>query len=143
MAKRHPNYRRVKIHHTYTVDDLANLFGIHKNTVRAWQRSGLDAIDDRRPTLFRGDVVAIFLKSRRESKKTKLGPGELYCLPCRASRRPAFGMVDYIPLTPTNGNLQALCPVCERFMHRRCNHTRIELAAGNLRVRLLEAEPTL
>ena len=33
MAKRHPNHRQVKIHRNYTVEEIASLFGIHKNTV--------------------------------------------------------------------------------------------------------------
>jgi hypothetical protein len=34
MKKRHPNYRKVKIHRSYTVEETASLFGNHKNTVR-------------------------------------------------------------------------------------------------------------
>ena len=41
MAKRHPNHRQVKIHHNYTVEEIASLFGIHKNTVREWIKAGL------------------------------------------------------------------------------------------------------
>ena len=54
MGKRHPNHRRVKIHRSYTVDEIARLFGIHKNTVRQWLKSGLPTIDNRRPTMARG-----------------------------------------------------------------------------------------
>jgi hypothetical protein len=32
---RRPNYRQVKIHRSHTVEEIACLFGIHKNTVRA------------------------------------------------------------------------------------------------------------
>ena len=34
MRKRHPNHRLVKIHRSYTVEEIAELFAIHKNTVR-------------------------------------------------------------------------------------------------------------
>jgi DNA-binding XRE family transcriptional regulator len=33
MARRF-NYRRVKIHHSYTIAELAALLGVHKHTVR-------------------------------------------------------------------------------------------------------------
>ena len=39
--KRHPNYRLVKIHHSYTVEEIARLFGSHRNTVRRWLKLGL------------------------------------------------------------------------------------------------------
>src|SRR6516162_8070923 len=34
------NPRRVKIHRTYTVEEAARLFGVHKNTVRTWLKTG-------------------------------------------------------------------------------------------------------
>ena len=54
MGARHPNPRLVKIHRNYSVEDIARLFDVHKNTVRSWLKQGLAAIDDRRPTLILG-----------------------------------------------------------------------------------------
>ena len=54
VRRRHPNHRLVKIHRTYTVEDIAGLFGTHKNTVRQWIRAGLPTIDDGRPMLILG-----------------------------------------------------------------------------------------
>jgi hypothetical protein len=50
MRKRRPNYRLVKIHRCYTVEEAARLLGTHKNTVRAWVRAGLPTCDSKRPT---------------------------------------------------------------------------------------------
>ena len=38
------NPRRVKIHRCYTVEEVAKLFGAHKNTVRGWLKAGLPRI---------------------------------------------------------------------------------------------------
>ena len=54
MGKRHSNHRLVKIHRNYTVEEIAKLFGIHKNTVRNWVKDGLATIDDKRPMLILG-----------------------------------------------------------------------------------------
>ena len=84
MGTRHPNYRLVKIHRTYTVNEIARLFQIHPNTVRAWRRQGLQAIDGRRPILFKGATLVAFLRARREKAKRPCSPGEIFCLPCRS-----------------------------------------------------------
>jgi Helix-turn-helix domain len=54
MGVRHPNPRLVKVHRNYSVEEVARLFGLHKNTVRNWLKLGLAAIDDRRPMLILG-----------------------------------------------------------------------------------------
>lgn len=35
MGYRHPNPRLVKVHRNYSVEEIARLFGIHKNTYTA------------------------------------------------------------------------------------------------------------
>lgn len=143
MGTRHPNHRRLKLVRNYSVDQLAQLFSIHPNTVRSWQKSGLHTIDEGRPILFRGDVVAHFLKRRRASGKQPCGPGRLYCLPCRTPREPAGGMLDYTPSTPTSGSLSGLCPACDRMMFRRVSMHRVAAVAGRCDVQFRSAQPRL
>lgn len=69
MKKRHPNHQRVKIHRNYSVEEIADLFGIHKNTVRRWVKEGLSVIDGKRPMLILGRDLAAFLKERRKANK--------------------------------------------------------------------------
>ena len=66
MPVRRVNPNRVKLHHSYSVDELARCLDVHKNTVRHWQASGLDPIDKGRPVLFQGAVVREFLSKRSE-----------------------------------------------------------------------------
>ena len=122
MATRRVNRFRVKTLRTYTSTELADCLVVHKNTVRAWNRSGLAPIDDGRPMLFEGAVVRDFLAKRKADQKRPCPPGTLFCLRCRAPRAPALGMVDYRPLTPETGNLRAFCETCEGVMHRRARH---------------------
>lgn len=121
MATRRANPNLVKLHRSYTITELAACFDVHKNTVRNWQRQGLPPIDNSRPTLFHGGTVRNFLKQRNANRKQPCPPGTIYCLRCRQPRKPALGMVDYVPITPTSGNLRAMCKHCETIMHR---HTR-------------------
>lgn len=118
MRKRHPNYRLVKIHRSYTVEEIANLLGNHKNTVSRWIKEGLATIDGKRPMLILGHVLVEFLKDRRRKNKQTCKPGELYCVRCRAPKPPAGNMAEYHPITEKFGRLIAICPDCDSLMNK-------------------------
>lgn len=119
MPARRVDARVIKLHRTYDVAELAARLSVHKNTVRHWQAEGLKPLDGGRPVLFHGSTVRAFLLSRNASRKSPCQPGTLYCFRCRAPRPPALGMVDYIPISATGGNIRAICATCETVMHRR------------------------
>src|SRR5256885_3675036 len=112
MRKRHPNHRLIKIHRSYTVEEIATLFGVHRNTVRAWVKAGLPICDDKRPMLVLGPALAKFLQVRRAKGKHSCHPGEIYCVRCRAPKHPASDMADCLPVTEKLGNLVGICPDC-------------------------------
>ena len=130
MKRRHPNHRLVKIHRSYTVEEIATLFSNHKNTVRQWVKGGLATVDDKRPMLILGHVLVDFLKARRTKNKKKCKPGELYCVRCRTPKRPAGNMADYCPITEKFGNLVAICPDCDAIMNRRVSIAKLGKFAG-------------
>jgi len=127
MKNRHPNYRLVKTHRNYTVEEIATLFSAHKNTVRNWIKQGLPTSDDLRPMLILGRELATFLETRRNKNKRTCQPGELYCFRCRAPKKPAADMADYMPLTDFVGNLIALCTDCDSIMNRRISVSKLAL----------------
>jgi len=130
--------RRLKINRTYTVAQIAAILRVSRGTVLNWKRHGLAPVDDGRPALFRGDTAQAYLRDRRISRQQRCPPGHLYCLPCRVPKSPALGMVDYIPRTPTNGNLRGICPDCDRLIHRATSLATLEGARGDLEVRFPE-----
>jgi hypothetical protein len=140
MRKRRPNYRLVKIHRSYTVEDIARLFGIHKNTVRAWVRVGLPTCDGKRPILILGRDLAAYLKARRTKNKRPCKPGEIYCVRCRAPKRPAGDMAEYQPNTATLGNLVGICPDCDSMIYRRASRAKLPEIQGNLDITFAEAQ---
>jgi len=139
MRKRHPNHRLVKIHRSYTVEEIANLFGIHKNTVRGWVKAGLATTDDRRPILILGHDLAAFLQARRVKNKQTCKPGEIYCVGCRAPKFPAADMADYSPVTEKFGNLKAICPDCNSIMNRRVSLAKIGQVRGRMDISFPQA----
>jgi hypothetical protein len=130
--RRRPNPRAVKIHRSYSVDDIARMLGCHKNTVREWIRRGLPTIDDKRPTLITGLDLSNFLTTERRNRKQRCAAGQLYCVKCRAPQTPAADMADYIPLSGTSGNLQGLCPSCGSLIHRRVSLAHLAAIRGDL-----------
>ncbi len=139
MSKRHPNPRLAKIHRNYTVEEIATLFGVHRNTVRAWVKRGLPTSDDRRPMLILGRDLVAFLQARRTKNKRPCPPGEIYCVRCRAPKAPAGAMADYEVLTETQGNLIAICPDCETIIYRRVSMAKLAQIRGKLEITFPQA----
>ena len=139
MGSRHPNPRLAKIHRTYSVEDAARLFRIHKNTVRNWLRQGLEPLDDRRPTVILGLELRRFLTVRRARTKQSCGLGRIYCLPCRAAKVPAGSMAECVATGDTTGSLQGICPDCNRMIYRRINPQKLDAVRGDLDITVTQA----
>jgi Helix-turn-helix domain len=134
MGARHPNHRLVKVYRNYSVEEVARLFGLHKNTVRNWLKQGLPTVDDRRPMLILGRELSRFVHERRQKSKQSCGPGRIYCIACRAPKVPAGKIADCIPTSPLAGNLCGICPDCNRLIYRRVNLAKIDAVQGDLEI---------
>lgn len=142
-ATRRVNPNRVKLHRSYSADELARCLDVHKNTVRHWQAKGLEPIDKCRPVLFHGAAVRAFLVKRNSGRKHPCPPGTIFCFRCRSPRAPALGMVDFIPMRPGSGNLRALCQCCATVMHRRVREADIGTIMPGCVVQFAQRQPSL
>lgn len=139
MASRRHNPKRAKSLHSFTIAEAADLYSVHRNTIRHWLADGLEPIDARKPVLIHGSALNRFHAARRQSVKQTCGPFELFCLGCRAPRRPASDIADYTTLTTLVGALEAICPVCDRIMTQRVNAARLERIAREIEVTIRPA----
>jgi excisionase family DNA binding protein len=140
MGMRRYNPRLAKIHRSYTVEEVAKLYSVHKNTVRSWVKQGLLTSDNRKPMLILGRDLKEFLQVRRTRNKRPCQSGEIYCVRCREPKSPAGDMVDYQPLTPTLGTLVGICPSCDAIIYRRTGFAKLGQIRGQLDITIPEAQ---
>ena len=143
MPKGRVNSRLIKLHRSYAVEEAAQVLGVHKNTVRNWIAEGLPVLASMRPALILGTDLRTFLDRRRKQLKRPCPPGTLFCLKCRTPSRPALDMVEFVPHSPTGGNLKALCETCGTMMHQRIARAAITLKMPGIDVQLTGAAPSI
>jgi hypothetical protein len=126
------NPNRAKIHRNYTTEEIADLFNVHKTTVREWIKKGLPVCNNRKPKLILGSALREFIKAKRSRNKQKCQPWEFYCVRCRKPKFPADAMVDYEAETEEKGRLIALCPDCEGVMNRYARFSKLAALKSKL-----------
>jgi len=139
MSKRiNPNL--AKIHRSYTVEEVAILFSVHKNSVRSWLKNGLPVNDNKRPILILGSDLKHYLQSKRKRNKRKCLPVEIYCVRCRSPQRPAGNMVDFEPISCSMGCLVGLCPSCEGIINKFFKVAQLSQIQGKLDITFTKAQ---
>ena len=116
------------------------LFQVHKNTVRAWLKTGLQPVDNRRPMLILGRQLSSFLHARRTQRRQRCRLGQFYCMRCRTPMTSAGRMAEYLPITSSSGNLRGTCSDCGSRMYRRVALQKLALVASVLQVALPQVE---
>lgn len=111
--------------------ELADLLGVHVQTIRGWASNGLAPLspEAHRP-LFLGQTVKSYLSHLQNARKVKLQEGEFYCLRCRVAVTPeSVTEVDRNVLIGNHKDsivLTAQCPQCScpvnRFSSRVSNN---------------------
>jgi len=139
MGKRLHNPNLAKIHRSYSVEEVAIRYDVFKGTVRAWIKAGLPVLNDKRPMLILGSDLAAFHQARRTKNKQTCKPGEIYCVRCRTPKVPAGDMADYTIITEKIGNLEAICPDCDKIMNRRVSLAKLEQVRGKMDITMPQA----
>jgi hypothetical protein len=142
MTRKKAGRAGVKIHRNYTVDEAARALGVAKITVRRWIKQGLPVLTDQKPMLILGSDLSQF-PAKRKAPSQPCQPFECYCVKCHAPKRPAGDMAEFVPLSPTLGNLRAICPACGTLMHKRMKRAALDPLGAVLDVTFTRAVPRL
>ena len=134
-----PNWRAIKIHRSYTVDEASRALGVCKPTVRRWLKGGkLPVIDSQRPALILGSELIAFLKARRKPKQ-RLRIDQCLCFSCKAPRSAAGRMAELVRASISTFNVCMLCEACERPIYRRYSARQIATLGEKLSLSASEA----
>lgn len=113
------NPNKARIGQSYTVQEISELYGIHKGSASLWvSKEGLQTIDKKKPYLIQGKVLRDFLRQRRAKKKKTCKPDEFYCCKCHLPRKAWENVVDVKIKSKETLCLCALCAVCNTRVFR-------------------------
>lgn len=120
MTRSYKNVRTKK-HFVYNVDDLVQLFGVHKNTVSNWVTEGLLPSDQAIPYVFNGTEVKRFHDARRLGSKGKLRTGEFKCFKCKNRVVPEPPSISVDISKSGFFCVWGACPICACVVNKRVN----------------------
>ena len=112
------NLRKIRVTTTYSLAEIAKLFGVHTETVRSWKRQGLPILPDTRPVLVHGLELKRWLEARQKARKRPCAPDQFFCLSCRLPQRPAKGSVWIKKSNQRVGQVEAECENCGTKLHK-------------------------
>lgn len=118
IKKRKYNLRRISLTMSYSVQELSELFDIHKNTVLRWIKDGLATIDNKKPYLIHGGILKTFLFEKQKSRKANCKSNEFYCFKCRCPRSALSESVRISRRNEYRIKIQGLCKMCNTKMYR-------------------------
>lgn len=110
--KRKYNTNLIKETLSYSIHEIAELFRIHRGTVRQWIKEGLPIIDNRKPYLVLGSDLKEFIKKRQGNRKTRCNANELYCCKCRKPQTSWNNLVDLKILNERRFLIMGICIQC-------------------------------
>jgi hypothetical protein len=81
-----------------------------------------------------GRELRLYLRDRNKARKRTLGPGEFYCLACRAPRRAAGAIADFQHASAGARTLTAICDACDRMICLKVSAGRLDVVAVGIEV---------
>lgn len=112
------NPNKSKIHRSYTMEEVANLYSINKRTVRNWIQDGLPVIKEKKPFLILGTELRIFIRQKNKSRKRKCKPNELYCFRCRKASLVEATSIHFLRESHGTGRVFGACLQCGVKVHK-------------------------
>jgi hypothetical protein len=134
MSKR-ANPMAVKAALTYEIGEAAIALGKSPATIRNWIKDGLPVMSSRKPYLISGADIRDHIKAKSQAAKSPLEQDELYCLSCRAGRKPLGMVVEAFRNTPKTTRLMGACERCGANAARMISNTKTHEFAQTFQIK--------
>ncbi|PCI01947.1 MAG: hypothetical protein COB76_00140 [Alphaproteobacteria bacterium] len=119
MSKNTYPTNKIRHDYTYTVYEIADLYGITPDTVFRWIRNeGLVRIIAGRQYLVHGSSLAKFLNNKNQKRKKPCLEGELFCCKCQLPREPIASSIKSRKEPNKTVRVFGKCPVCNTRINK-------------------------
>jgi hypothetical protein len=117
--KQHYSLRRVRKNYTYSVEEIAELFGVCHPTVFRWIKDeGLGRLPNSKKYFVHGADLVRFLERKTEKRKRPMTDGEMYCCKCRKPQHPVHASIIVKNLPNKTVRIFGMCAVCATKMNK-------------------------
>ncbi len=119
MAKKQKySLKPIRRNYTYSVDEIADLYGITPDTVFRWIRNeSLKRNEASRKYFVHGSELIKFLERRNIKNKKPCQEGEIYCCKCRQCQKPKPHALKCKKLPNKTIRVSGRCSICDTRMN--------------------------
>lgn len=113
MRKHIYNLSRIRLDYTYSVDEIAALYGITSDTVFRWiRREGLLRIPGTKKYFVHSSDLIAFLEKKNARNKQPCADDEIYCCKCHRPRKPKPVFLKVRKMPNKTIRVSGRCEVC-------------------------------
>lgn len=114
MSRKHRySLSQIRRNYTYSIDEVAELYGLTPDTVFRWIRNdGLKRIPHSRKFFVHGSDLASFLEIRNSKNKRPCNEGEIYCCKCGKPQKPIHASLKIKKNPNKTISVKGKCSVC-------------------------------
>ncbi len=110
--------RLIRRDYTYSVEEVAALFGITSHTVFRWiSREGLKRIPGTKKYFVHSSDLHAFLEEKNARNKQPCAVGEIYCCKCHEPRKPKLASLNSQKMPNKTIRISGRCGVCNTRMN--------------------------
>ncbi len=121
MSRKKHSYslKPIRRDYTYSVYEIAEMYGIVSDTVFRWIRNeGLKRNEASRKYFVHGSELANFLERRNGKNKKPCNEGEMFCCKCRTPKTPKPKSLKPKKLANKTVRVYGRCSVCNTKMNK-------------------------